>query len=102
MNDLKSTKPTTVMLLAVLLVVLFVATGAALTRFQTLIQASSLAEKDSIQFYSRQFAMVVSDSDDPFWSSVYASALETARERDAYLAACQRILTATVRWAACC
>lgn len=81
----KRSRRTAPLLLAVALILLLTGTGTALIRFQSLIASSSLPETDGSAFYSRHFAMVVGDSDDPFWTSVYHSAAQTAQDNDAYL-----------------
>lgn len=86
MKHQKTTKHTTALLLAVSLFVLLTATGVSLVRFQNLISAASdQLETDGGSFYSRHFALVVDEEDDPFWASVYAAALQDARSCGAYL-----------------
>ena len=85
MKHPKPFKRTATLLLAATLVILFAAAGVSLAQLQNLLAASSQPETESGNFYSRHFAMVVDDGDDPFWASVYTAALQDARDCGAYL-----------------
>ncbi|MGM9538318.1 MAG: sugar ABC transporter substrate-binding protein [Candidatus Onthomonas sp.] len=85
MKHPRPSKRTALLLLAVTLIILFAAAGVSLARFQNLMASSAQPETESSSFYSRHFALVVDDEEDPFWASVYAAALQDARACGAYL-----------------
>lgn len=85
MKQPRPSNHTPILLFAAVLVLLLGAAGVSMARFQSLMSSAELPETDGSRFYSRHYAMVVGEGEDPFWSSVYAGAAQTAQDNDALL-----------------